>query len=345
MALIRRQVTVVRDGYHNAFTDMIYWQDCYWIGYRKGSSHVSRDGQVCVSVSEDRTRFREAARLKVPGDNRDPKFVAMSDGRIAMIFPTWVGGFKERHLQQYVAFSDDGFNWGEPVPIMEPHWWLWRVVAHAGRFYGAAYTYRLNGVDNARAQMFVVSDDMLNWEFLGQTGTEPFGEAGFHFQPDGEVWMIARCSEPRTAPSYFCTSRPPYIDWETKSLDVMIHCPVTLEHDGVLYVAGRRHAAQEGDTTFPFESQYSLGIWKVERNKVEPVLRIPAVGDCAYPGLIKDAAGRICISYYSQHAYRMGIFEEKLFNGVEEGSTLRNYGWEANSLPQNDIFFAELELP
>lgn len=342
MAFIKRHVTVARDGYHNAFTDLAYWQDCYWVSYRKGAAHVSLDSEACLSVSEDRTRFREAARLKVPGDTRDPKLVVMTDDRLAMIFPSWLGGHEKRHLQQYVSFSSDGFNWDDPIAIMEPHWWLWRVVPHGGKYYGAAYTYRHDGEENPR-QQFIVSDDMLHWETLGQTGDIILGEADFRFQKDGEVWMVARCNAERAAPSYFCTARPPYDKWETTSLGVMIHAPAMLEHEGVLYVAGRRNAEQEGDTTFPFEMSMSLGVWRVERGRVEPVLRIPACGDCSYPGLVKDAAGRICMSYYSQHAYRMGVLPE--IHGNDMPSQIVNWGGEANTLPQSDIFFAEIELP
>jgi len=53
MARILRQVTVVRDGNHNAFTDLQFWQSCYWVTYRKGSGHVSMDGAVALSVSAD----------------------------------------------------------------------------------------------------------------------------------------------------------------------------------------------------------------------------------------------------------------------------------------------------
>lgn len=330
MASIKRQTTVVCDGYHNAFTDLAYWQGCYWTSYRKGSAHVSMDGEVCLSVSADRTRFREAARLKVPGDNRDPKLVAMNDGRLAMLFPSWVGGYAALHLQQFIAFSHDGFNWSEPLSILEPHWWLWRVVEYQGRYYGAAYTYRDAETGGRRVrQRFMVSDDMLRWETLGQTGEDSLSESDFRFRPDGEVWMISRCSEPPTAPAHFCTSRPPYTEWETRPLDVMIHSPAMLEHDGALYVAGRRHAPQEGDATFPFESAMSLGIWRVERNRALPVLRIPAGGDCAYPGFIKDPEGRICLTYYSQHATLMGL-------ALAEHTAM---------LSRSEVYFAELELP
>lgn len=32
MAHINHLTTVVRDGHHNAFTDLQYWQGNYWIG-------------------------------------------------------------------------------------------------------------------------------------------------------------------------------------------------------------------------------------------------------------------------------------------------------------------------
>ena len=48
MARVLRQVTVVRDGWHNGFTDLQYWQGCYWVSYRKGTAHASADGEACA---------------------------------------------------------------------------------------------------------------------------------------------------------------------------------------------------------------------------------------------------------------------------------------------------------
>jgi len=347
MARILRQVTVVRDGQHNAFTDLQFWQDCYWVSYRKGAAHVSLDGEAVISVSVDRTRFREVAHLKVPGDNRDPKLVPMSDERMATIFPSWVGGHTRRHLQQYVSFTNDGFNWETPVPILEPHWWLWRVVKHEGRYYGTAYTYRhrTTGEERCNSTDFVVSDDMLHWERISQIGSDDLklGEAGIHFQPDGEAWVVSRSGSAGQS-SYFCTAKPPYTEWHINSLNTLIHAPVILEHEGSLYVSGRRNAEMEGDTSFPFLDRYSLGVWRLQRDdsgqgSVEPVLRIPAAGDCSYPGLIKDPQGRICLSYYSQHAYHMGV-EPYPFR--REAEAPYNTG---GLLTPDDVYFAELELP
>ena len=103
-----------------------------------------------------------------------------------------------------------------------------------------------------------------------------------------------------------------------------------LEHEGEFYVAGRSRPELEGIHDFPCD--HSLGLWKVGFGTVESVLRIPAMGDCSYPGLIKDPEGRICMSYYSQHAYYMGVFDSD--------APFQNF----NAAP-DDVYFAELELP
>lgn len=343
MPTILRQTTVTRDGYHNAFTDLVHWGDCYWVSYRHGTRHISPDGQCVLTVSVDRHRFEVAARVKVAGDCRDPKLIIMPDGRLAMTFPAWMGGRAQRHLQQFVTFSRDGYHWDEPVPILDPHWWLWRVREHRGRFYGAAYTYRdrVTGEDRVYSTDFVVSDDLLNWEVLGPVGTGQLGEADFIFQPDGEAWMISRCVDIPSA--FFCTAKPPYTHWESTPLGVNIHSPAMIQKDGQIYIAGRRDVVQEGDSTFPFHPQtllgktFSLGIWRVARGIVEPVLRIPATGDCAYPGFIVDPEGRVCLSYYSQHAYHMGLAE------VPTRHDPSREGEYSHSTPA-DIYFAELDL-
>ena len=50
MARVLRQTTVARDGLHNGFTDVQYWQSLYWVGYRKGRGHATLDGEAVVSA-------------------------------------------------------------------------------------------------------------------------------------------------------------------------------------------------------------------------------------------------------------------------------------------------------
>lgn len=342
MARILRQATVARDGMHNAFTDLAFWQGQYCVSYRKGSAHASMDGEAVLAVSVDRARFREVAHVKVPGDNRDPKLVPMSDERMAMIFPTWISGARDGRLQQYVAFSGNGYKWDKPVPILGENRWLWRVRALGDRFYGLCYGWRPGTPREERIyyQELLYSKDMLSWDTVAQIGTDDMklGESDALFMPDGEAWVVSRSSAD-PGYSYFSCAKPPYTEWENTRLDYLIHSPVMLEHDGTVYVSGRRIADLEGDSTWPFLSRASLGVWSVTRGAVEPVMHIPASGDCSYPGLIKDPEGRICMTYYSQHAYDAGVVDFQFRREAAEPFA------QGDILAPSDVYFAELQLP
>lgn len=331
MASILQHTTVARDGFHNAFTDLQHWQGMYWVSYRKGSGHATMDGEAVISVSIDRARFREAARIKFYGDNRDPKLFPISADRMACTIPCWEGAYRGDCLRTYISFSGDGFNWEEPRPILETGQWLWRIREHGGLYYGLVQKVETRE-DGYRQHNLILmtSNDLLEWTEIVLIGNDDVGlnESDIVFQPDGVAWIVARSTK---APgySYFCHAQPPYTEWEWTPLEALIHAPVMLEHEGRLYVAGRSAPSLEGVAGFP--SHCSLGLWEVTFGKVAPVLRIPATGDCSYPGLIKDPEGRICLSYYSQHAYHLGV--------VGDGAPLAD--WQ--SLPA-DVYFAELEL-
>ena len=331
MSGIKRQVAVVRDGFHNGFTDLQYWQSLYWVSYRKGGGHASLGGEAVVSVSADRSRFREVARVKICGDNRDPKLFPISADRIAMTIPNWEGVYDSEHLRQYVTFSSDGFNWEKPKRILPNGHWLWRIRERDGTYYGLVQELRPRPTGGRRHNLVLMtSKDLLNWQTQCRIGNDDIAlnESDIAFRPDGTAWIVARSTK---APgySYFCHAQPPYAKWQTQPLTALIHAPIMLEHNGELFVAGRSAPALEGVVGFPWQS--SLGIWKVSFGAVEPVLRIPAAGDCSYPGLIRDPEGRICLSYYSQHAYYMGV--------VPSEAPFAN----SKAVP-DDVYFVELDL-
>jgi hypothetical protein len=307
------------------------------VGYRKGAGHVSRDGAAVVAVSADRQRFREVAELHVPGDNRDPKLLPLGEDRLAMSFPSWVRGHPKRELQQYITFSENGFQWETPRPILPAQKWLWRIRPHEGRYY--ALVVDLTGSwenGNKPHELEIhVSDDLLQWELLTRVGPGlGLNESDMHFNADGEAWLVARTvHQDATTASYFAAAKPPYTDWETTPMKPLVHAPIFLEHEGALYVAGRSSLAQEGVEPLAFGTGPGMSVWRLHRGELEPVLRVPASGDCSYPGLIHDPEGRICMSYYSQHAYHLGVVDPPT---LREG---------APGAPMADVFYAELELP
>jgi hypothetical protein len=336
MGQILNHVTVVRDGWHNAFTDLIHWQGEYWVAYRRAQSHKAHTpGEIVIAHSADRVRWREAARLKVAGDDRDPTFAVAPDGRLAVLTPVILNTESPERIQQYIAFSSDGYTWTPLQPILEPQHHIFRCRKREGKYYGLD----ILRMPALRRLDLVVSDDLLRWQRVAGIGPDAMllNESDIAFQPDGEAWVVARTLR-KPDDSVFACARPPYTDWAVTDLKTMIHCPAILEYNGALYVAGRNFPAREGDTAWPFGR--SLAVWRLMRGKVEAVLRIPAIGDCAYPGFIKDPDGRVCISYYSMHAYRMGVMQP--FSTVAPGTEGRP---GATIGHVSDIYFAELELP
>lgn len=345
MANIQRLVTVTRDGMHNAFTDLIYWQGMYVVSYRKGAGHVSTDGQAIVAISSDRQRFTEVGRVKINGDTRDPKLVPMLDGRLAMIAPSWTEGVAARKLQQFICFSDDACQWTQPQAICDPDQWLWRVREHEGRYYGLQYGAMpgctLQRGEPGRLHQLMISDDLLKWEHvarIGPTDRMP-GESDIAFQDDGEAWVVVRANA-GSGNAMFASAPPPYTNWEVSDLSGRINAPVILQHQGRHYVAGRARLSDMQMSDYSQPGPTTTGVWLLERGKVTPVLNLPSAGDCSYCGLIEDPDGRVCISYYSQHAYAFG-FEDYAyrFSHPADGDP------HGDLLSKSDIYFAELELP
>ena len=350
MAHVLRQCTVTHDGMHNAFTDLVHWQGAYWVAYRKGAAHVSADSCCAVAVSYDRNRFMEVAHVRVAGDNRDPKLVVVNEHCLAMVFPSWLDGpgtlhpDKPRHLHQYVAFSDNGYDWDTPIAIRPDNRWLWRVRGHDGTFYGLDYGPPAGQAweDKLHDLWLMRSDDLRQWQHVAtiDDGTHGMGESDLVIRADGEMWVVSRSSPNKYANARFAVASPPYTDWQITELDVPIHAPAMLEHDGAVYAAGRRIIDAEGDALYYLNGGASMGVWRIDRGQATAVLHLPAGGDCSYPGLIHDPDGRVCMSYYSQHAYLMGVRPN-----VFEATTTPSGEYDFRNVSQSDIYFAELALP
>ena len=310
MAKILWQRTVVRDGWHNAFTDLCLWRGIYWLTFRRGSAHVSPDGGIVIMRSVDLQRWQQVAFLKTIGDDRDPKFCPTTD-RLYVYFGTWLprpeGWPDERFgpLVTHVSFSEDGAQWSRPKPAYIQNYWLWRVRYQDGTFYSPAYGWSDPREKHRSFLDLLISKDGVEWEKKCRIGGPAYQpcEADIWFQPDGEIWCIARSTR-KPDHSLFYSSRPPYRRWKCIDLKVTIHCPVFCQTEGKLYVAGRRRIDA------PWKPQSSpagnTSIFIVKKGQVEPFLALPTYGDAAYPGLISPEPGQLVISYYSQHAYLSG---------------------------------------
>src|SRR5262245_48944206 len=73
-------------GEHNAFTDLIRFQDQWFCTFRESEAHVGGDGKIRVLVSKDGDRWESAALLREAGvDLRDPKLSIAPDQRLMLV--------------------------------------------------------------------------------------------------------------------------------------------------------------------------------------------------------------------------------------------------------------------
>ncbi|MDG2105804.1 MAG: exo-alpha-sialidase, partial [Pirellulaceae bacterium] len=70
---------------HNAFTDLVRFQDRWFCVFREGQGHVSADGALRVITSQDGVNWEAAARLTMPdADLRDAKITVTPDQRLML---------------------------------------------------------------------------------------------------------------------------------------------------------------------------------------------------------------------------------------------------------------------
>ena len=342
MAKILDHRTVVRDGWHNMSTWVVHWQGAYWLMYRRARGHhADPAGRVVLLTSTDGRRFDQAAMFKMPGDTRGHVLTPMGERRIAATFVSTrecLGLGDDALTHQYVCFSEDGVHWDTPREILEPGQHLFRIREHEGRFYGMAC-----GRYPPRSTLeLMTSADMFHWERISRIGDDEhqMNETDIHFDARGRATAVARTVRKPDDHAMLCHADPPYTKWAVADLGFTLHCPTLLEHEGALYLAARYFPARHDEPAWPFGA--SLAVWRIENDTLQKVLRIPATGDCAYPGLVSGPEGRVCLSYYSQHAYHWGVLAP--FRGaLPEGP--RDAAGTPSVLSVNDIYFAELQLP
>lgn len=291
---------------HNAFTDLVRWQDAFWCAFREGRGHVSTDGKIRVLRSADGEKWESAALIELAGfDLRDAALSVMPDGRLMLI-----GGAAPRKQDNesaptgsFVAFSEDGRDWTTPHIAVEPGSWLWRVAWHDDRAYGIAY-----GKPEADSKVaLLASDDGISFaELPANLLNEGYPtEAALRFADDGSLLVLQRRDGNADVNSAFLgRSRPPYKEWTWTDLGHYVGGPALLQlPDGEWIAAGRR-LTPEGPRTV---------LWHldVDKAKLSSLAELPSGGDCSYPGLVWHD-GHLWMSYYSSHEGKSNIYLAKI---------------------------------
>ena len=276
---------------HNAFTDLIRFQERWWCTFREATEHGADEGEVRIIVSDDAESWASAGLLSEAGiDLRDPKLSLMPDGRLMCMMGgvAWSNDTAVARAPR-VSFSTDGYAWTVPETVLgddpDMDHWLWRVTWKDGTAWSMS---KLGEGTNPRRIMLYSSTNGLDWEFITEPilpdNAENGSETTLRFLPDDTMVALTR-------PEWIGTSPPPYTNWAWTRLDDIMGGPnfIQLPQDGSLWASARRYSTPKVTV-----------LARMTTTSYTPVLTLPSGGDNSYPGMVWHD-GLLWISYYSSH--------------------------------------------
>jgi hypothetical protein len=287
---------------HNAFTDLIRFEDQWICTFREGDGHVGGDGKIRILSSTDAVSWESAALLEKEGvDLRDPKLSITPDGRLMML----CGGsiYEGEKLITYhsrVAFSNDGRAWSEIHDVWKDGEWLWRVTWHLDTAYGIAYGKGIEGDWDIR---LVSSLDGIHFEEV--TSLETAGgpnETTLRMLPTGEMLALARRDgDGEESTALIGKSTWPFKEWTWTPTAHKVGGPdFEVLPDGSMWASGRSYP--EGAKTV---------LARMTLDAYEPMLTLPSGGDTSYPGLVYHE-GLLYLVYYASHEEKTSIYLAKI---------------------------------
>ncbi len=296
---------VFHNGEHNAFTDLVKFEDRYYLTFRScpDGHMVHPTASIIIMVSDDFKTWEQVHRFSVPRrDTRDPHFLVFKD-RLFVYTGTWYCGDSSpkreeytlnRHLG-YAAWSDDGKKWNSPVMLKGTFGhYIWRANTHGGKAYLCGRRMR-EFTEKPRTDRSLIesamleSDDGLVWRTRTLFQDTYGDETTFQFEPDGRVVAIGRIG---SSPAQLCRAAYPWTDWKRSDLDRYIGGPLLTRWAGHYVVGGRQAVKGEGART----SMYWLA-----GDELHEFARLPSGGDNSYPGFLELSPTRAVMSWYSSH--------------------------------------------
>lgn len=330
---------LARDGWYNMPTDILSWNDLYWLSYRRGTGHRSANSRIVLLRSNDLRRWHEVQLFESPYGLEGTFAIAMghfcvADQRLFMFLgvrkPSDQGNITLAHI--FVTWTGDGVNWSKPelLSLGDLNPYPWRVRYYQGKFYNAV-TYL---AENEHVLDLITSDDGVHWERHSRIADTPPAkqkyfteESELLWRPDGELWCVVR-----TGSAHMYWSKPPYTSWQGGIRIGWCDAPAMCETGGQVYVAGRGPAKVVLNPNEIGGKKGAPTLFRLTQEGVEPLVSFPAGGDCSYPGLISPEPGKLIMSFYSDVAYQSGQVKPKFHDA---------YGYKRTAC---DIYLAEIKL-
>jgi hypothetical protein len=282
---------------HNAFTDLVRFQDRWYCVFREGQGHVSPDGALRVITSADGRTWESAALItSEDSDLRDAKITVTPDGQLMLSGAEAMNEPVDYKHQSLTWLSSDGKNWSEANEVADRDFWLWRTSWHKGTAYGFAY-----GCGKKQGSIRLhTSTDGKKFDTLVENACDDgyVNETSMVFLKDDTCYCLLR-RDGTPGNGLLGISRPPYTKWEWKDLGVKIGGPHMIRLPDGRFVAAVR--LYDGNV------RTSLCWLDPKKASLTEFLTLPSGGDTSYAGLVWHD-NLLWVSYYSSHEGKTSIY-------------------------------------
>lgn len=288
-------------GRHNAFTDLVRFEDRWYCVFREGKGHVSPDGALRVITSVDGEAWESAALItSEDSDLRDAKITVTPDGQLMLSGAEAMNEIVDYKHQSLTWFSRDGENWSDGYKVGDRDYWLWRTTWYKGIAYGIGY-----GTHKSKRQMrLYTSRDGKKYDTLVENAFDvgyPNETSMVFLEDDTCYCLLRRDGRPNTA--QLGISKPPYKEWTWKDLGIRIGGPHMIRLPDGRFVATVR--------LYDGGARTSLCWLDPEAGTLIESLKLPSGGDTSYAGQVWHD-GLLWISYYASHEGKTCIYLAKV---------------------------------
>ena len=298
---------------HNALTDLIFFNNRWFLCFRESDAHVyGKNGVIRIISSQDGDLWTSVSLIKEEGiDLRDPKLSINPEGRLMLLMGGTVYQDKNRYITRRprVAFSLDGSSWTTNIPILSEHEWLWRLTWNNDTAFGVSY--RPVNPSNPRSKNImslfstkngIVYTKITEWNVPGISS-----ETTIRFLKDGTMVALMRRDRWPDDHAWIGKSIPPYTDWEWSECNQHLGGPnfIVLPNDEML-ASGRLVVR------CPYGFFEKTAILKMSFKHLKTCKYLPSGGiDCSYPGMVYRN-GIVWLSYYSSHEGKTAVYLSKI---------------------------------
>lgn len=314
------------DELHNAFTDLVVYNEHLYCVFRQASHHnPTDDASVIILSSSDGIDWNILSSVTSPDsslpDIRDPHIVVTPNNELMLV--CGIASIDAIYYKTMRWLSIDGINWSESTQIGDDYFWLWDVTWYDGLAYSIASPAGHGSTINNTLRLYISNNDTdfttyIDTLFYDSTYTA--SEASIIFTENGDAISLIRIDplipEPgSTSISLLGVTSNPFIDWQWEELEIRIGSPnIILLPDNNILVTGRKNI----DWNY-----FSTNIlWlDLENSNLIDVITLPSLtllygntgnADNGYPG-IAVFNNFVWISYYSSHADTLPLTNSDIY--------------------------------